>query len=96
MDIATWVTAASGLVGALLGAGAALLGQFFEARHRASAERGTEIKSAIVEVLVQAEVLDMRANSMMALAGNVGSLNGLLSRMLGSVTPLDMDELSTR
>lgn len=96
MDTATWVTAASGLVGALIGASAALVGQVLEARRRARGERDGELKNAIEEVLVQSGAIDMRGHELMLLATNAGSFNGLLSRMLGNFAPLDIAEIFDR
>jgi hypothetical protein len=93
VETATWVTAASGLVGALIGASAALVGQLLDAGRRARAAQQDELKSAIEEVLVQAGAVDMRGHEMMLLAANAGSLNGLISRMLGSFAPPDIAQV---
>lgn len=89
MDIATWVIAGAGLFGALIGAFAAVGGQSLEARRRAKAERAGELKSAIEEMLVASASVDLRGHEMMLLATNVGSINGIISRAVGNLVPLD-------
>lgn len=96
MDTATWVTAASGLVGALIGASAALVTQLLDARRRARAAQDQELKFAIEEVLVQAAAIDLRGQEVALLATNAGYLTGLLSRMLGNFAPLDMVQVFDR
>ena len=88
MQFDEW-SAVSSLVGALIGAGAALAAQYIGWRQTRRADSETERKLAIEEVLVRAQAVDMKAHDMTLLASNVGSLNGLLARILGSALPVD-------
>ena len=89
MQIDHWLTAASSLVGALIGAGAALAAAYMQLRRSRKAESERERKLAIEEVLVRAVAIDFQAHNMALLASNAGSLDGLLARVLGSVAPVD-------
>ena len=93
MDTTAWITAVSGLIGAVIGAGAALVGQFVQARSQSRAETATEHKQAIEDVLVTAQAVDLRAHESMLIATNAGSLGGMASRMLRTTTPVDLHEL---
>lgn len=89
MQLDPWVTAVGGLVGALIGASAALGAQYFQSRQARKQDAERERKHAIEEVIVRALAIDMRVHEMTVLAANAGSLDGLLARLLGTVVPLD-------
>lgn len=91
-----WATALSSLVGAIIGAGAALTAQHMQWRHTRKAESEQEWKLAIVEVLVRAQAVDLRAHDMTLLALHASSLSGLVPRVLGSVSPVDYTVMSER
>jgi hypothetical protein len=89
VDEAAWISGAVGLVGAVIGAAAALWGQAVEARRRARDETARERKLAIEEVLVRSQAIDRRGHEMVLLAANVGSFAGTMTRVVGSVAPVD-------
>lgn len=96
VDTSSWLTAAFGLVGAVIGAVAALLGQSLQATRKARAEASRENKLAVEEVLVRSQAVDLKAHEMMLLATNLGSLTGLISRVIGAVAPIDFLEVFER
>lgn len=81
--------AASGLIGALIGGAAAFGGQWMQLRGHERVSRDEERKLAIEEVIVRAHAIDLRVSDSITLAANVGSLAGLLGRLLGNFAPVD-------
>lgn len=89
VDEAAWISGAVGLVGAVIGAVAALWGQAVEARRRVRDEASRERKLAIEEVLVRSQAIDRRGHELVLIATNLGSLTGTITRIVGSVAPVD-------
>ena len=96
VDSSAWITAVSGLVGAVIGALAALLGQFLNSRSQARADAAKERKLAIEEVLVRSQAIDLRGHELLLIATNLGSFSGLVSRVIGNVAPVDFLEVFDR
>lgn len=96
MEEATWVSGAIGLGGAVIGATAALWGQFVEAKRRIRDDAARERKLAIEEVLVRSQAIDRRGHELVLLATNLGSFTGTITRMVGSVAPIDFVVLFDR
>ena len=85
-----WVPAGIGFVGAVIGAGAALLGQWLNHRLQMRSAAAFEHRSAVEEVLVCSQAVDLRAHELVLLAANLGSLSGLVARAVGSLAPVDL------
>lgn len=96
MEWSDWIAASSALVGALIGAGAALLAQSIQLRGATKAAADQERKLAVEELLVRAHAVDQRSHQVMLLATNLGSFNGLVSRMIGNLAPVDLQAVFER
>jgi hypothetical protein len=83
------VSALGPLVGALIGAAAALLGQRQQWKLDRKADGETESKVAVQELAVRAQSLDMASHQAAAIGVTFASLGGQLNRLIGIVTPLD-------
>lgn len=89
VDTNTWFPAVAGLVGAIIGAVAAVTSQVLQARRARKDQAEREYKLAVEDVLVRSQTMDMRTREMVLLASDVGSLAGLVARVFGSVAPVD-------
>lgn len=89
VDEAAWISGAIGFVGVVTGAVAALWGQTVEARRRARDEAARERKLAVEEVLVRSQAIDRRGHELVLVATNLGSFTGTITRIVGSVAPVD-------
>ncbi|GAA2146502.1 hypothetical protein GCM10009844_22640 [Nocardioides koreensis] len=89
MQMDLWLSAGSSLLGAVIGAGAALGAQSMQWTTARKADAERERKSAIEDVLVRAQAVDVITDNLMTLAANAGSFNGLIGRVLGTVAPID-------
>jgi hypothetical protein len=96
VDEATWIPAAVGLGGVVIGAVAALWGQAVEARRRVRDDAARERKLAIEEVLVRSQAIDRRGHELVLIATNLGSFTGTITRLVGSVAPVDFIQLFDR
>lgn len=89
MSYESIVSVVGPLLGALIGAGAALVGQRAQWRQDRKMDGETESKVAVQELAVRAQSLDMASHQAAAIATSLTSLGGQLSRLIGVVTPLD-------
>lgn len=83
------VPAVSSLLGALIGAGAALVGQRQQWKRDRKLGGETESKAAVQELAVRAQSLDTASHQAAAMAAAFSSLGGQFNRLIGLVTPLD-------
>lgn len=77
------------LFGALVGAGAALVGQRQQWKEDRKVDDEAEYKVAVQELAVRAQSLDMASHQAAEIATSFSSLGGQLNRLIGIVTPLD-------
>lgn len=93
MDVSPLITAASSLLGALIGAGAALGSQRLQwgRERKANAERGRQ--QAIEEIASQTLTLDFASHRMVLAAKDFSSLTGQLNRVVRVSTAFDLHDL---
>jgi hypothetical protein len=77
-----WVSGGSALLGALIGASAALGGQYLQWRLQRKERSEAARRAAVEEVLVRALSVSLMANQMTIAAHEFSSLSGFLARLL--------------
>lgn len=96
MTFSDWFLAGSSLLGALIGASAALLGAFQQRRSDARTQVRADAQRAVQQVLRLSQVMDLRAHEIVLVSTNVGSLGGVAMRVIGAVAPVDFMALFDR
>jgi len=90
MATSTWLPGVLGLLGALIGAGAVLIGQLQHRRAEAKSKLLNDLHAAICDVLVLSQAVDLRAHNSTLLATQAGSLPGMTLRAIGVLAPVDL------
>lgn len=93
VDYSPFVTAASSLVGAIVGASAVLGSQALQWRRERKADRDRMLQRAIEDVLVQVESIDLSLHLAVSLAKEFTSLSGQLNRLVRVSTAFDWRDL---
>lgn len=96
MNSTTWLPAAAGLAGALVGAIAVIKAQLIQSAQQADADEKRDYRLAVCEVLVRAQGVNLRANDAIHLAAHAGSFQGAATRTLGVFTPVDLQGIFDR
>jgi hypothetical protein len=93
VTITAWITTAFGLGGVLVGAGAALLGQYLQWRREKKDRDHASRENAVEEVIVRALTVSWEAHNITVMAQEFSSMNGFLNRLFGVIKPFDYQAL---
>jgi hypothetical protein len=91
-----WITTAFGFGGVLLGAGAALVGQYVQWRRDKKDREQASREKAVEEVIVRALTVSWEAHNITVIAQEFSSMNGFFNRPFGVIRPFDYQALFAR